>query len=80
MRFELTKHHQIILAPFDKFRLFLAQSVDIFCLKSCWSKKKKFMKLYEKGVSKVENQLNIFKLLSKVKTMKVMLENQHLTE
>ena len=80
MKLELSKHHSIILAPLDKFRLFVAQNIDIFFCKSCWKRKNKFMKFYEEGVAKIENDLNVFKLLSNVRTMKVMLQNQNLTE
>ena len=75
MKLELSKHHSIVLKPLDKAKLFLSQYGDFFCFKTCWQRKNKFMKLYEEGVAKIENDLNVFKLLSNVKTMKAMLKN-----
>ena len=80
MKQELEKHHTIVLAPLDKFKLFLSQYFEICCLKQCWKRKKKLMKIYEQGVSKIENDLNVFKLLQNVKTMKTMLKKTDLTK
>ena len=79
LQFEISKHYTLHLKIMDKVKLYLSQYFGFLCCKPCWMRRDKFTKMYEEGASKMEKELNIFKLLKSIRRMKILVKNQMMT-
>ena len=46
----------------------------------CWSKRKKMQKMFDEGTEKMEDHLDIVKIVKSLKKLKIVMENSFMTE
>ena len=46
----------------------------------CWSKRKKMQKMFDDGTEKLEDHLDIVKIVKSLKKLKILMENSFMTE
>ena len=68
---ELNTHRAIKLHPRDNFCLYLSHRMGCFFPSFCWKKKSQFQKLYKMTHDRMENQLNIIKIVRNVRNLKM---------
>lgn len=68
---ELDTHRAIKLHTRDNFCLYLSHRMGCFFPSFCWKKKAKFQKLYSMTQDRMENQLNIIKMVRNVRNLKM---------
>ncbi len=46
-----------------------------FCIKTCWTRKDKFKKLYKEGANRIEANLDIVKIVNNLRMLKILMKN-----
>jgi hypothetical protein len=64
----------------DSFYLFLSNKLGALFPCRSWSKKKKLQKLYEVGAERIDNELDIVKLMNSLRNLKIVIANSILNE
>mmetsp|Transcript_1880 Transcript_1880/g.2596 ORF Transcript_1880/g.2596 Transcript_1880/m.2596 type:complete len:210 (-) Transcript_1880:575-1204(-) len=74
---EQNKNRKISIRLLDSLLLYFTNSVfgRFCCLGMCWRNKQKFQKLYNIGSKRIENELNIVKIMKNIKDMKICLRH-----
>lgn len=64
----------------DHFCFNLSRTQAGFCItKSCWARKDKFDKLYDKAYAQIQNELDLKRLMKNVRNLKLIMKNSMLT-
>jgi hypothetical protein len=72
---EIENHHPVHIRFLDSVRLFIANQLGCLFCNCLWSKKRQYQRLYDKGQERIEEQLDIVKLLRNLKDMNILLKS-----
>lgn len=76
---EIEKHRVPRLTRKDKICLLISTIMGSCFPKMCWSKHKKLVKFYNEGETRIENELNIVKIIKTLRMVRIFLKNSFLT-
>jgi hypothetical protein len=67
---------EINLYKYDSFCLFLSGILGkFFPFKKCWPKYKKMKKIFDEGIERVNNEMNILHIIKLVREVKILLKH-----
>jgi hypothetical protein len=67
---------EINLYKYDSFCLFISGMLGkFFPFKKCWPKYKKMKKIFDEGIERVNNEMNILQIIKLVREVKILLKH-----